>query len=207
MKCLAIFIPLLMISGCATPVVDQKCAYDRNKMLSMSEESFDQDLSDGGGGWRRIANIPGCELAAADLIAEYRVEHPESASVVTWHEGQMRAAAGQYEQAIPLLIAAKKDPAKDLGGWNQYVDATVAFLQGDMPALQKARDELAAVPYTPAEGMPALKDGYVEFPSQPGQPVMRFRWPINIEVVDALVACFGKPYNIAYGPTCRVQSK
>src|SRR3546814_17902844 len=35
----------------------------------------------------------------------------------------------------------------------------------------------------------------------------RFRWPPNIEVVDALVACFNKPYKEAYGPTCRSEER
>ena len=174
-------------------------------MLTLSEDAFDQDLSNGGGGWRRVANIPGCEVAAADLIAQYRDAHPQSASVLTWHEGQLRASGGQNELAIPLLLAARKDPGVDLAGWNAYVDATVAFLQRDKSALIAARQKLLAVPYVEVEGMPPLQDGYVTFPTPPGQPILRFRWPINIEVVDGLLNCFDKPYKEASGEICKVK--
>ena len=172
-------------------------------MLSLNEAAFDQDLSNGGGGWRRIDNIPGCQLAAADLIAAYRAKHPSSGSLLAWHEGQVRATAGQYARAIPLLHSAMKDPEQDRAGWNHYVSATVAFLQGDRPGLLRAREQLAAVPYPADSGMPPLKDGYMEVSVQPGQPPMKVRWPPNIDVVDGLVACFGKPYNEACGMSCR----
>jgi hypothetical protein len=116
----------------------------------------------------------------------------------------MRASAGQYERAIPLLESARKTEAQDPLGWNYYVDATTAFLRHDRAALLNAREQLAAVVYPEGSGLPPLKDGYIEFPSRPGQPVMRMRWPPNIEVVDGLVACFGKPYSEAYGSvSCR----
>ena len=28
------------------------------------------------------------------------------------------------------------------------------------------------------------------------------KWPLNLDVLDGLIACFGQPYNKAYG--CRV---
>lgn len=145
------------ISGCAAQPISSQCAHDRNAMLALDERAFDQDLSNGGGGWRRIGNIPGCEAAAADLIAAYAAAHPGSSTMLAWHEGQMRAGAGQYSRAIPLLQAARKDPAMDRAGWNHYVDATVAFLRRDMAALAAARAKLQAVPYQPAEGLPADK--------------------------------------------------
>jgi hypothetical protein len=171
-------------------------------MLSLSEDAFDQDLSNGGGGWRKVASIPGCEAAAADLIAAYRAQH-ESSTTLLWHEGQLRAFAGQTERAIPLLLESKHDPATDLAGWNDYVDATVAFLRRDREALLSARDRLAARPYPSGEGMPPLVGGMMEVPTQPGQPPMRVRWPPNIDVVDGLVACFERSYKEAYSGRCR----
>lgn len=180
---------------------DEKCAYDQEKLLSLDETAFDQDLPNGG--WRKIGNIPGCEAAAAELIAAYRSRHPDSSSTVAWHQGQMLASAGMNEQAIPVLESAKKDPAQDIAGWNHYVDATIAFLSGDKEKLVCARDHLAAVPYDAASGMAPLVDGYVEFPTQPDQPPIRMRWPPNIDVVEGLVKCFGESYSEAYGSSCR----
>jgi hypothetical protein len=180
-----------------------RCKYDEDALLALDENAFDQDLS---GGWRAIANIPGCELAAADLLAAYRAKHSNAGSLLAWHEGQMRASAGQYEQAIPLLEAARKPVEQDPVGWNYYVDATLAFLRQDNPALLAAQERLAAVAYPEGAGMPPLKDGYFELPTPPGQPTMKMRWPPNIEVVDGLVACFGKPYTEAYGTSCRPPS-
>jgi hypothetical protein len=194
---------LLLGTSCTTIPVANRCTYDKTAMLALSEDAFDQDLSNGGGGWRKIGNTPGCELAAAGLLAAYRETHPGSDSILAWHEGQMRASAGQSSRAIPLLRAARKDPAKDPAGWNAYVDATVAFLQRDKAALADARQRLAAVPYPADSGMPPLVNGTVEFPAEAGRPAMKMRWPPNIDVVDGLVACFDKPYTAAYESSCR----
>ena len=198
---LAIAFALAACSVIAAEPPDGKCAYDQEALLSLDEAAFDQDLPNGG--WRRIGNIPGCEAAAADLIAAYRARHPESSSTVAWHQGQMLASAGMNEQAVPALESARKDPSEDVAGWNHYVDATIAFLFGDRERLEQARDQLAAVPHDATPGMPPLVDGYIELPTQPGQPPIRMRWPPNIDVVDGLINCFGKPYSEAYGASCR----
>lgn len=177
----------------------EACAYDRGAMLTLDEASFDQDMA---GGWRAVAARPGCDLAAAELIATWRQLHPQAGGVVAWHEGQLRASAGQREEAIPPLLAARKPVDQDAAGWNHYVDATVGFLRGDRAALLAARERLQAVPYVPAEGLPPVKDGIIEVTFGNGQ-TMRMRWPPNIDVVDGLIACFDKPYDEAYGAGCR----
>lgn len=179
----------------------ERCGHDREKLLSLDEAAFDQDLPDGG--WRKLGNIPGCEAAAADLIAAYRSRHPNASSTVTWHHGQMLASAGDNEQAIAVLEGAKKAPTQDIAGWNHYVDATVAFLAADRNKLEQARSRLTAVAYDASLGMPPLVDGYIEWPTPPGQPPRRMRWPPNVEVVDKLLACFGKPYRDALASTCQ----
>ena len=192
---------LLVLPEAFAQVSGDKRAYDEEAMLALDEAAFDQDLPDGG--WRKIGNIPGCEAAAAELIAAYRTRHPDSSSTVAWHEGQMLASAGMNELAIPALEAARMDPALDPAEWNHYVDATIAFLAGDREALEQARDRLAAVPFDGTSGLPPLVDGFIELPTQPGQPPLRMRWPPNIEVVEGLLNCFGKSYNDAYGTACR----
>ena len=192
------------VAACSVGAADssnEQCVYDRDELLSLDEAAFDQDVPNGG--WRRVGNIPGCEAAAAELIAAYRAKHPESSSTVAWHQGQMLASAGMSEEAIPVLESAKKDPSQDVAGWNHYVDATIAFLSGDKERLEQARDQLAAVPYEARPGLPPLVDGYIEFTGQPGQPPIRTRWPPNIDVVEGLISCFGRPYSEAYGRSCR----
>lgn len=192
---------LFALPASLAQVLDDSCAYDEEAMLALDEAAFDQSLPNGG--WRAIGNMPGCEVAAAELIAAYRDRHPAASSTVAWHEGQMWAAAGLHEKAIPALESARKDPALDPAGWNHYVDATIAFLVGDREALERARDRLAAVPFDETSGLPPLVNGFIELPTQPGQPPLRMRWPPNIDVVDGLLNCFGKPYNDAYDMACR----
>jgi len=176
------------------------CSFDKQAMLALAPDSFDQDLSNGGGGWRAVAARPGCELAAADLIRDYRQAHPGSPGLLSWHEGQLRAFAGNYEMAIPLMEASRQPPDSDPAGWNPYVDATVAFLRHDASALAAARKQLKAVPASP--DLPPVHDGHIELPTADGQKI-RMRWPPNVDVVEGLAACFDKPYVEAYGPACR----
>lgn len=194
---------LMLLFGTSLAAADDACDHDREALLALDETAFDQDLSNGGGGWRSLANMPGCQTVAADLIAAYRAKHGSTNSTLLWHEGQLRAMAGDAEGAIPLLSAARRDDAADKRGWNAYVDATVAFLRQDKDQLLQAKDRLAAVPYVAEPGSPPLKDGYFEVPTSPGQPPFRMRWPPNIEVVEGFVACFGEPYAKAYGMECR----
>lgn len=91
---------------------------------------------------------------------------------------------------------------EDRGGWNPYVDATIAFLRKDRAALDRARATLAAYVSPPGSGLPPVKDGYIELAFADGQ-VRKVRWPPNIDVVDGLAQCFGQPYRQAYGDTCR----
>jgi hypothetical protein len=164
------------------------CTYDRDRLLSLDQKAFDQDLE---GGWRALANDPRCWIAAADLLREYRQAHHSNDSILFWHEGQLRANAGQTDAAIALFEqsrAKQRDPV----GWNLYVDGTIAFLRHDRAGLQAARDKLAAVP-KPADFHPV---------DPSGKPVA-IAWPPNLNVLDGLLICFDRPYAVAYGtPEC-----
>ena len=164
------------------------CAYDRQQMLALDLRAFDQDMD---GGWRALSRREGCTLAAADLIRDYRHSRRLSDTILYWHEGQLRASAGQTEPAIALFEQSRKNP-DDGFGWNSYVDATIAFLRRDRPALLAARDALARLP------MPA---GFAPVDTE-GRP-LQIRWPMNMDIVDAFVACFGRSYSEAYGGACR----
>ncbi|MDO5506607.1 MAG: hypothetical protein Q4F49_10035 [Pseudoxanthomonas suwonensis] len=194
--CLAL---ALSQTACANPPTADPCAHDREAMLALDEAAFDQDMT---GGWRVVASVPGCQRVAADLIADWRRTNPQAGGIVSWHEGQLRAGAGQYPQAAILMAAARKPPEADKAGWNAYVDASVAFLQRDRDALLAARERLQAVPWLPTDGMQPPVDGIVAVTFDNGQS-MRMRWPPNIDVVDGLIACFDRPYDEAYGTDCR----
>lgn len=157
----------------------------------LSEDAFDQDLE---GGWRRLA-MQGCEAEAADLIRDYRNAAPRKRSgLLAWHEGQLRAELGQYEAAIKLFESSREPPADDKIGWNFYVDGTIAFLRSNRAGLEQARASLSRVPKP--------KDA----------PVYRYKgkvvpvaWPPNLNVLDGMIKCFGRPYKEAYGSKdCRV---
>jgi hypothetical protein len=192
-----ILVALMQVAAPAQPDRTETCGYDRAAMLALDEQAFDQDLNNGGGGWRRIEAIPGCQLAAAELLRDYRVTHHVDGVTMAWHEGQMRAAAGQYREAIELFDSAHKPENQANAGWNAYVDASIAFLRRDRAALEAARTRVAAVPYPQGSGLPPLNQGYIEFPAEAGRPPMKMRWPPNIDVVDGLLHCFSESYAVA----------
>ena len=174
---------LLAAAVAAAPASDP-CAYDRKRLLSLDLNAFDQDLS---GGWRVLGDNPRCYVAAADLIRDYREAHHSTNSILFWHEGQMRAEAGQTSAAVRLFNQSRaKQP--DMIGWNFYLDGTIAFLRHDRAALQAARDKLAVLP-KPADWPP---------PGPDGKPV-NFPWPLNLNVLDGFLKCFDRSYETAYG--------
>jgi len=198
MNAVSAFALFFLLLGSTSSDAADRCEHDRDALLALDENAFDQDPS---GGWRAIADRPGCELVAADLLAAYRAKYPNAGSILAWHEGQLRAGAGQYAGAIPLLESARQPIEEDFAGWNHYVDATLAFLRRDKEGLLAARERLAAVEYP--QNLPPLKDGYMEIPAGPGQPAVKMRWPLNLDVVDGLVRCFDEPYSKAYDGSCR----
>jgi sirohydrochlorin ferrochelatase len=176
--------------------VPEACAYDRDAMLALAPEDFDQDLA---GGWRPLGNRDECREAAADLLAIYRQAHWGDLNVDQlhtnyWHEGQLRAALGQKDRAVRLLLAGVS-PSNIPDGKADYAIGTVAFLLNDLPTLQAARARLAATPPPPGfeESSRTFKERY-------GRDLV---WPLNLDVLDGLIACFGKPYGEAYSRDCR----
>ena len=144
---------------------DGTCQYDRPRLLALEYQAFDQTP---GQGWRERTAGDKCSLEAADLIRDYRTTKNFPHPMLYWHEGQLRALGGAADDAIPLMELSRQ-LASGITGWNEYVDATVAFLRKDREAYAKARVALAAVPQAPFLG-----------------------------VVDRLGQCFDKPYVQAY---------
>lgn len=169
---------VVALLGAAAP----DCRYDRTAMLALDQQAFDQDMD---GGWRALSKR-GCMAQAADLIRDWRGAHPSDkpdASILFWHEGQMRAELGQTRQAIALFEQSRKPAEMDRGwGWNLYVDGSIAFLRGDRAGLERARAALAVLPKPPE-----LADAR----GPDGKPMM-VRWPMNLNVLDGFLRCWGQ---------------
>lgn len=167
------------------------CAVDRDAELAQDVKAFDQTP---GKGWRALAHRKGCESAAADLIAAYRQHHaaaivelrPNILIMLNFHEAQLRAAANETDRAIALQKRAMTGEGLETSYYNE---AMLAFLRKDLNALKLAREELASVPRP--DWMPEGKG----------------KWPPNLDVVDGLINCFGKPYSEAYSQACRLVGK
>jgi hypothetical protein len=158
-----------------------QCSFNRNAMLALDQQAFDQDMN---GGWRAVAKQPNCALAAAELIRDYRTHHGLDNWLLFWHEGQLRAGAGEAREAIKLFEGAyrKEDPI----GWNHYVAGNIAFLRQDRERLLAARDALARVP----EPEDRARDRAEK--TARGEPVPD--WPPNLKILDGFLSCFGRPY-------------
>lgn len=154
-------------------------------MLSMSFESFDQ----GPDGWRSLDSSLACSAYADDVLAAYRARHgqsltPANRSLLIWHEAQTKATQGATSDAINLMKRAAFPGEPE---WQQlYREGSIAFLEDDLTRLQVARDTLERLPAIPQLTM---SDG------------TRVTSPPNLDVLDGLISCFGKPYSVAY--TCR----
>lgn len=193
----------LLAASCSMAVAQENppanCAHDRARLLALDEQAFDQDLS---GGWRALSSKPGCTLAAADLLRDYRIAHHQNSGLLFWHEAQLRAGAGHYPEAIALMEKSYKPAEQDKAGWNLYVDATIAFLRRDRTALAQAKSALASVKAPVRADIPPVVDGYMEVDFADGTK-RKIRWPPNIDVVEGLENCFDKPYSEAYENACR----
>ena len=173
----------LSASGPSAMPVD--CSFDRAAMLALDYRLFDQDK---GGGWRALAHS-GCDKEAADLIRDWREHHQASEYILFWHEGQMRAFSGDYDTAIGLFEKSRRPNREDQIGWNYYVDGSVAFLRGDLLNLKAARESLAKVQKPIDWDVMRDADGRL----------LNATWPVNLNVLDGLIRCWGKRYRDAYG--------
>lgn len=152
-----------------------------------------QDFDSGETGWRRWDDN-GCEREAAALILGYRNHHagrlnPSQIAALDWHAGQLHAGAGDYGFAIERMLLVQDQTAEPAE--IEYIRATIAFLRSNREDLVAARERMAAIP-EPANFRRAA-DRYVATYNLP-RPV----WPMNIDVVDRLIACFGWSYKMAY---------
>ena len=182
----------LALSGASAPLLAAECSVaNRDAVLALPLQVFDGDPD---AGWRPLADRPGCSLETADLIADYRRQQPKAAGdrPLIWREAQLRALGGQRDPASALMRTTYKPAHADVGGWNAYVDATIAFLDDDLPALKQARARLAALPPPPGRMVRMVRNGMVQVEAE------QVPWPPRLPVVDALVRCMYQPYALAY---------
>lgn len=136
---------LLAIAPVATPAVDCSALHREHLAsdLDLTYEAFDQTE---GSGFRVLA-AAGCPRQAADLIEAYIAHNDASESSLRWHVAQLRASSGDAPAAVraarTTLVSAEDDAASPFR-WNDYVLATIAFLERDRVALQRHRDAVAA---------------------------------------------------------------
>lgn len=144
--------------------------------LTLAFAAFDQDDA---GGWRDLDNQQ-CPQQAAQLIQRYLEAQPDSPAVVRWHLAQAQGAAGNTAQArATALTTLRPEPGPFPPGfrWNDYVLATVAFWDQDLPSFKHHAAQVAA--RTAAD------------------PVTRSMNAANAKILNKLLQCFGTPYREA----------
>ena len=174
----------LMFAQATSSLDPEKCQIKPTQLgtlLALPFLKFDQDEA---GGWRELAD-QGCKLEAALLIDAYLADAPPELSEMEkgnlyFHAGQLFAMSGQNRLAVSHMLHSL-NPQEPIDGdlaWNDYVLASVAFLSRNRQQLQNERNQLAAAKQTRGN-------------------------KINLGVVEGLANCFDKPYDVAYGVTCR----
>jgi len=182
----------LALATASTPAFADECRFDNHaQLLAMSPAAFDHGP---GEGWDALVRRAGCQLELADLFAAYRRQAKASGHpALAWHEAQLRAYAGQRDPASALMRLTYKPAGADPEGWNHYVDATIAFLDDDLPALRRARARLATLPLPPGA---TLSDGIAGLQTRQGP--QRVAWPPRLQTVDDLIRCMYRPYALAF---------
>lgn len=182
----------------------ENCGLDQGefeRLLSLPQKAFDQDFN---GGWRAISYQDGCEDIAAEMIKAYILYSepvpPTNIGILRWHTAQTKAGAGFYNEAIALMRGTYKKveaPLDNADQWNLYVDGSIAFLEGNKPALQAARDKLASAPVT--ESMKASRQKFLKDNPNITMPENFIDAPQNLAPLNSLLLCWGQSYSKAYG--------
>lgn len=143
--CASMLLVVTATAHAADTAVDCKALYQQHLKtdLQLPYAQFDQTEEQG---FRPLAALQ-CDKEAADLIEAYIAKNNAKQSSLRWHIAQMRAMSGDYPNAIRYansVLNAQEDFSKNPLRWNDYVKATIAFLERDRKALQYHRDQVAA---------------------------------------------------------------
>lgn len=140
--------------------------------MTLTYEKFDQTMDSG----FRVLAGKGCAKEAADLIEQYIGHNSAEQSSLRWHVAQLRASHGNNEEAIRFakttLIENEDFSVRPLR-WNDYVLATIAFLEQNEENLAFHRERVA--------------DGVDEHQGN----------AMNLRILDAFVQNFGADYATA----------
>lgn len=107
--------------------------------LDLTYQEFDQTENSG----MRALAYAGCSKEAADLIVAYIKKNDTKQMSLFWHVAQLRASAGETAEAIQYArLSLKKDEdwSKRPLRWNDYVLATIAFLEKDQEKFLQHRE-------------------------------------------------------------------
>ena len=164
----------LMLFTAFTYAIDCKVEYKKHLItdLELSYEEFDQTMNSG----MRVLGNAGCHQETADLIEAYIEKNQATENSLRWHIAQQRAMSGDYPRSIlsaKQVLSEKEDFSVQPLRWNDYVLATIAFMEGDQKALIAHRNEVA-------KG----SDDY-------------FGNKLNLKLLDGLIKNFGKSYSYA----------
>lgn len=169
-----LIITFTLLFSTFTYAVDCKMEFKNHLQtdLELSYKEFDQTMNSG---MRVLANA-GCHQEAADLIEAYIEKNNATKNSLRWHIAQQRAMAGDYPRSIlsaKQVILETEDYSVQPLRWNDYVLATIAFMEGDKNTLITHRNEVE-------KG----KDDY-------------FGNELNLKLLDGLIKNFGKSYEFA----------
>lgn len=140
--------------------------------MGLSYEEFDQTMDSG----FRVLSAQGCHGESAELIERYMEVNSAEQSSLRWHIAQARAMAGENSEAVRYArttLLEKEDFSERPLRWNDYVLATIAFLEGDRDKLMVHRNKIA--------------EGVGEHPGN----------ELNLRLVDALIDHSGIDYSTA----------
>ena len=135
------FIALLFISFSActpsakTKIVDLVGQEEYDRLINLSLDDFDQSSE----GFRKhYANYELLSLIIPEYIQVNKIADNQARNL-HWHLGQIHAFNDNYEAAITEM---KQSYAGGPIYWKCYVDGSIAFLEKDKPALEKALSTL-----------------------------------------------------------------
>lgn len=140
--------------------------------MDLSYQEFDQTMGSG----FRLLSAQGCHSESADLIERYIEVNSAEQNSLRWHIAQARAMAGENSEAIRYArttLLDEEDFSERALRWNDYVLATIAFLEGNRDKLLSHRERIA--------------EGVGEHPGN----------ELNLRLIDALVDHSGTDYSEA----------
>ncbi|MCX9158587.1 hypothetical protein OPU71_20940 [Niveibacterium sp. 24ML] len=140
--------------------------------MKLSYELFDQTDQSG----FRVLAAQGCNSEAADLISEYIKATGSTRSSLRWHIAQLRATAGDYPTAIEfakLSLSPAEDFSLNALRWNDYVLATIGYLERDKNGLLAHRANVEAA------------------------RTLHFGNELNLKLLNALVEHYDRDYKYA----------